>query len=507
VTRREHHLGELADRAAERRDPDRPAVLFEGRWWTSGQLHDRARRAAGGLRDRLELQPGDRVAVVMATTPDVGVLYQACWRAGLVAVPVLFLLPPAELRRILIDAGCRAVLTTPEFVANVATAAADLDVRILVDGDGAGQHPSLDELFTADPAGITDRDDHDLAALLYTGGTTGRAKGVELSHAALWHAGRAGYLATVDDRLHRTLVPLPLAHAFGLLVAVTGSHDPEPSQAVLLRWFEPHVALQAIADHRLQQATMVPTMLRLLLDHDLEAHDLSSLERIVCGSAPLAPSVLEAFESRVPSVTICEGYGLTETAAAATVNRRRARRVGTVGTALPGVELRVVGPDDQPVPAGEPGEVLIRSAGTARRYHGIDDDPTFAPDGEGGVWVRTGDVGALDDDGYLTILDRAKDVIIRHGFNVYPRDVEEVLVTHDAVAAAGVIGRPDERVGEEIVAVVQPTVGHDLDVDQLLTWARERLGPKSAPREVRVVDALPLTPVLKIDRKALRELA
>lgn len=504
MARGAHHLGALAEQAAQRRDPAHQAVHFEGRWWTSGELHDRAVRAAGGLREALGAQPGDRIAVVMATTPDVGVLYQACWRAGLVAVPVLFLLPPPELRRIVEDAGCRAVLTTPEFLAHVTAAVDGLDVTVVVDGEADG-HVTLGALMAADPSPIVDRADDDLAALLYTGGTTGRAKGVELTHDALWHAGRAGYLATADDRLARTLVPLPLAHAFGLLVAVTGGHDPEPGQAVLLRWFDPQQALESIATHRLQQATMVPTMLRVLLDSDLEAHDLSSLERIVCGSAPLPPDVLAAFEARVPSVTICEGYGLTETAAAATVNRRHARRIGTVGTPLPGVELRIVAPDDRVLPADEPGEVQVRSPGTARRYRGIDDDSTFADDGDGGVWVRTGDIGSLDADGYLTILDRAKDVIIRHGFNVYPRDVEEALTAHDDVAAAGVVGRPDDRVGEEIVAVVQATPGRTIDVDALLTWARERLGPKSAPREVRVVDALPLTPVLKTDRKALRD--
>lgn len=498
VTRGRHHLGILADEAAQRRDPAHEAVHFEGRWWTSGELHDRTTRAAGGLRGQLGLAAGDRVVVVMATTPDVGVLYQGCWRAGLVAVPVLFLLPPPELRRILVDSDARAVLTSAEFVGNVASAAEGLDVRVVV--DGGGDHLDLQELFAAEPADVVDRADDDLAALLYTGGTTGRAKGVELTHAALWHAGRAGYRSTADDRLHRTLVPLPLAHAFGLLVTVSGAHDPEPGQAVLLRWFEPRVALDAIATHRLQQATAVPTMLRLWLDCDLESYDLSSLERIVCGSAPLPRTVLEAFEVRVPSVTVCEGYGLTETAAAATVNRRHHRRVGTVGTALPGVELRVVDTDDREVGPDQPGEVWIRSAATARRYHGIDDDPTFTADG----WVRTGDIGALDADGFLTILDRAKDVIIRNGFNVYPRDVEDVLTTRPEVAAAGVVGRPDERVGEEIVAFVQATPGHDVEPSALMAWAREALGAKSAPREVHLVDALPLTPVLKIDRRALR---
>lgn len=494
----EHHLGILAERAAERRDPQHRAVLFEGAWWTSGQLHERTTAVAGGLR-ALGLTSGDRVAVVMATTPDVGVVYQACWRAGLVAVPILFLLPPVELRRILLDADARAVVTTPEFVGNVREAADGLDCRIVVDGEDGDAVPYA-QLVAADPSPVVDRADDDLAALLYTGGTTGRSKGVELSHANLWHAGQAGYRSTADDRLARTLVPLPLSHVFGLLVSVTGQHDPEPSTAVMLRWFEPQAALDAIVEHRLEQATMVPTMLRLLLDLDLESHDLSSLQRIVCGSAPLPTSVLEAFEARVPSVTICEGYGLTETAAAATVNRRHHRKVGTVGTPLPGTEVRTVDADGVDVPVGEPGEVWLRSPATARRYHGVADDPTFTADG----WVRTGDVGVLDEDGFLTIVDRLKDVILRNGFNVYPRDVEDALTERDDVAAAGVVGRPDDRVGEEVVAVVQPTPGAQLDVEELTSWARERLGGKSAPREVRIVDALPLTPVLKIDRKAIR---
>ncbi|MEX1178464.1 MAG: AMP-binding protein [Nitriliruptor sp.] len=496
------HLGVLADEAAARRDPDHRSLLFEGRWWTTGELHDRVTRIAGGLT-ALGLAPGDRLVLVMATTPDVGVLYQACWRAGLVATPVLFLLPPQELRHVLLDSGAAAVVTTPEFVANVQQAAEGLDLRIVLDGELEGTVP-LADLASGDPAGIVDRADDDLAALLYTGGTTGRAKGVELTHANLWHAGRAGYEATTDDRLARTLVPLPLAHAFGLLVTVTGAHDPDPSVAVLQRWFDPVASCELIAEHRLEQATLVPTMLRVLLTLPLETYDLSSLQRVVCGSAPLPPAVLREFEQRVPSVTVCEGYGLTETAAAATVNRRTARKVGTVGQALPGTELRIVDDAGDPVPAGTPGEVWIRSAATARGYRGeVDGHDTFRADG----WVRTGDVGALDEDGFLTILDRLKDLVIRNGFNIYPRDVEEALAEHGSVAAAAVVGRPDDEVGEEIVAFVQAAPGvDDLDAEELRAWARERLGPKSYPRDVRVIDALPLTPVLKIDRKSVRGL-
>jgi long-chain acyl-CoA synthetase len=507
VTATRRHLAVLAETARERTDDDHPGLHFEGRWYRAGDLFDRVTRLAGGFAD-LGVAPGDRVVVVAANTPDVGVTYQALWRCGAVATPVLFLLPPPELRHVLVDSEAAAVVTTPEFLANVQQAAEGLDVRIVVAGDaggdpGASRAPvALEDLVAADPAPIVDRADDDLAALLYTGGTTGRAKGVMLTHEALWHAGRIGYQATADDHLRRTLVPLPLSHSFGLLVTVTGQHAPEPGTAVLLRWFVPEVAVAALAEHRLEQATLVPAMLRLLLTLPLEDHDLSSLERIVCGSAPLPTEVAREFERRVPSVTVCEGYGLTETAAAATVNRRHARRLGTVGAPLPDVELRTVDAEGRPQPPGEAGEVLVRSPSNATGYWRAPDESaaTFLPDG----WVRTGDIGALDEHGHLTILDRAKDLIIRNGFNVYPRDVEDALVERPEVAVAAVVGRPDAEVGEEVVAFLQPTPGATLDLDEVRAWARERLGPKSAPRELRLVDTIPLTPVMKIDRKALR---
>jgi long-chain acyl-CoA synthetase len=495
-----HHLAVLAEAARERTPADHRGLWFEGDWFTSGELFDRVRRLAGGLA-AAGVRPGDRVVVMMANTPDVGVIYQACWRAGAVATPVIFLLPPQELRHVLTDAEPRLVVTTEEFLPTVQQAAEGLDVGVVLDGEAAGTTP-LAELAGAEPAEIADRADDDLAALLYTGGTTGRSKGVMLSHEALWHAGRSGYEATADDHLTRTAVPLPLSHSFGLLATVTGMHHPEPGVAALMRWFDPTGFLDVVEEHRIEQATLVPTMLRMLLDLPLEDRDLSSLVRVVCGSAPLPRGVLEAFERRVPTATICEGYGLTETAAAATVNRRHDRRIGTVGQPLPGVELRLVDDHGREVATDEPGEVRIRSRSTAQGYWGAAEETagTFA-DG----WVRTGDIGSLGPEGHLTILDRSKDLILRNGFNIYPRDVEEALTEHESVASAAVVGRRDDAVGEEIVAFVQPEPGADLDEEELRAWARQRLGPKSYPRELHTVDALPLTPVLKVDRKALRD--
>jgi long-chain acyl-CoA synthetase len=506
----DHHLARQAERHLEEAGADRESVFYEGRWYRAGDLFDRAARIAGGLRE-LGIEPGDRVVGVLANSPDVGLLYQAAWRAGAVATPAMFLLPPTELRHIITDAEARAVVVSPEFLGNVQAAAEDLDVRIIVDAAGDHGHPSLEDLAGSEPSPVVDREDDDLAALMYTGGTTGRSKGVMLTHANLWHAGRSGFEAANEDGLKRTLVPLPLAHAFGLLVTAIGMHNEPDHVSVLMRWFDPAGTLALVEEHRLDQATLVPTMLKLLLTQPLEHRDLSSWRRVVSGSAPLPAGTRDAFEQRVPSVTVCEGYGLTETTAATTTDRRSRRREGTVGQALPGIEIRIVDDEGDDVPAGEPGEVVVGSRTVSPGYWRAPraTEETFFddPDGRPGMrWCRTGDIGSLDEDGYLSILDRKKDLIIRGGFNIYPRDVEDALHEHPDVATAGVVGRPDDTYGEEIVAFVTPQSGAELDPEAVRSWAQERLGPKSYPREIRVIEALPLTPVMKVDRKQLRTL-
>ena len=496
-----HHLARQAERHLEVVGGDQQSVLYEGHWHAAGELLQRSRHVAGGLRE-LGVQPGDRVVAVMANSPDVGVLYQAVWCAGAVATPAIFLLPPPELRHIITDSEARAVVVSPEFLDSVRAAVEDTDVQVIVEGRAADGLMTLEQLASASPSEVVDRNDDDLAALLYTGGTTGRSKGVMLTHANLWHAGRSGYEATKEDeRLTRTLVPLPLAHAFGLVVTAVGMHHDADQSSVLMRWFDAAGAVALIEEQRIDQATLVPTMINLLLDQPLEDHDLSSLRRIVSGSAPLPAATRDAFESRVPSVTVCEGYGLTETTAITTTDRRSRRRRGTVGQALPGVEIRIVDDAGNIVGAGRPGEILVRSRTVSPGYWRATEETgnTFA-----GGWCRTGDIGALDDDGYLRILDRKKDLIIRGGFNVYPRDVEDALCEHPDIATAGVVGRPDEVYGEEIVAFVTPVAGAALDAEQIRAWAKDRLGAKSYPRHVAVIDQLPLTPVLKVDRKRLR---
>lgn len=499
-----HNLARLAEDAFERTG-DHDSLFFEGTWHSSGQLRDRHLRLAAGLA-QLGIAPGDRVVVMMTNCPEVGILYTALWRAGAVITPALFLLSADDLRHILESSEATAIVTTPEILDTVKTAAAGVGtVKWILSTEIEGDPDvlPLSSLEEAQPGDIVARDDSDLAALMYTGGTTGRAKGVMISHDNLWHAGKAGHDVTYIPGLVRTAVPLPLAHSYGLLVTAAGLHAEEPGVAVLQRWFDAPNLLELIQEHEVQQAAVVPTMLQLLLAQPLEDYDLSSLQKITSGASPLAPDVVEEFERRVPGVEIREGYGLTETTALISTNPFGDRKLGSVGVPVPGCEVRILDDDGNELPTNEPGEIATRSPMIMQGYW-RSDDPEGDIDGEG--WFRTGDIGRVDEDGYIWIMDRKKDLIIRGGFNVYPRDIEEVLLQHPAVTQAGVVGKPDEARGEEVVAFVQLAPGETIEADELIAFAREKLGKYKYPREVRFVDAIPLTPVFKIDRKQLRSL-
>jgi long-chain acyl-CoA synthetase len=335
-----------------------------------------------------------------------------------------------------------------------------------------------------------------MAALLYTGGTTGRSKGVVLTHANLSHAGAASRRVSHVPGLTLGITALPLSHSYGLLITVGALHTPEPVSSVLQRWFDPAAWLRLAAEHRVQVAAVVPSMLVMLLGQPLEEYDLGALRFVNSGAAPLSRAVAEEFQRRLPGVTVVEGYGCTETGGIISTAPPPAARPGTVGHAVPNVDIRIVGPDGADRPAGEDGEIVVRGPNVMARYWG--GDPV-----EGG-WFHTGDVGRLDADGYLTIVDRIKDLIIRGGYNVYPRDVEDVLVQHPEVAMAAVVGRPDERLGEEVIGFVTLVEDATVTGPELVAYARERLAAHKYPREVRIVDAIPLTSVGKLDRKRLR---
>jgi long-chain acyl-CoA synthetase len=495
-------------------------LYFEDQQWTGAQLADRSRRLSGGLRAEAGLEPGERVVICMANCPEVGVSYHAVWRAGAVATPVLFLLSEDELRHVLSDSGTVLAITTPEFLPKVAAAAAGLPgIRAIVvagqvpgtaGADGAadsgaraaGTLPllSLADLEAAEPGGLIDRDPAELAALLYTGGTTGRSKGVMISHNALSASAWAATATSHDPAMTTALLPLPLSHVYGLMVSVMSLHAPEPGTTVLMRWFDPAGWLALAQRHRVSISPLVPSMLQMLLQQPLEDYDLSALARLTSGAAPLPAQVTADFERRLPHVEVAEGYGCTETAAIIATSPVGAARRGSVGRPAPGVQVRIELPDGTEAGPGEDGEICVRGPVVMSGYWNA---PAETGQAMRGGWLHTGDVGRLDD-GYLYIVDRKKDLIIRGGYNVYPRDVEDVLVQHPDVVAAAVVGRPDDKYGEEVVAFVQLRAGAAATPAELVAFAREHLSAVKYPREVRVIDAIPLTSVLKTDRKRLR---
>jgi long-chain acyl-CoA synthetase len=490
------NLARLAESALDRLG-DHPSVFFEGTWHSSAEQHERASRLASGLV-RLGVRPGDRVVVIMANCPEVIQLYHAAWRAGVVVTPVVFLVTPPELRHILEDSGASAVFTTPEILPKVLAARPSRELPVVVVGGTTDDDTIGFADFAAgtEPLPIVDRSPDDLAALLYTGGTTGRSKGVGLSHRNLSSAGKSSRGRSHVLGLTRGQSSLPLSHSFGLLVTVGAMHVPEPTSSVQQRFFEPRSFLELAVAHRTQTWAVVPSMLAMMLSFPVEDMDLSELRFVFSGAAPLPPAVRAEFERRVPSATVVEGYGCTETGGIISGMPPAAPRPGTVGKPVEGVELRIVGLDGADVPVGTDGEIVVRGPNVMGGYWGGE------PLADG--WFHTGDVGRLDADGYLTIIDRMKDLIIRGGYNVYPRDVEDALLDHPAVAMAAVVGRPDERLGEEVAAFVSLTEGVTTTEAELIEFCKGRLGAHKYPRTVTILPAIPLTSVGKLDRKRLR---
>ena len=482
-------------------------LYYQDTLLTGDQIAGRIRRVAGGLAEA-GLRPGERVVICMANCPEVGITYNAVWRAGGVATPVLFLLSEDELRHVLADSAAALVVTTPEFLAKVTAAAAGLDSlrAIVIVGDLPGDRSAATllafaELEAGPDSELLDCDPASLAALLYTGGTTGRSKGVMISHDALSAAAWAATATSYSPSLRTALLPLPLSHVYGLMVSVMSVHAPEPGTSVLMRWFEPALWLRLAQQYRVNVGAVVPTMLQLLLRQPLEDYDLSALTRLSSGSAPLPSPVIEEFGRRLPHVEIGEGYGCTETAAIISTSPPGEVRQGSVGRPAPGVEVQIERPDSAVAAPGEDGEICVRGPVLMTGYWNGGPETTHAMRGG---WLHTGDVGRIDGDGYLYIVDRIKDLIIRGGYNVYPRDVEDALAQHPGVLAAAVVGRPDPVYGEEIVAFVQLREGASAGAAELVEFAKGRLSAVKYPREVRIVDAIPLTSVMKVDRKLLR---
>ncbi|MDX6202427.1 MAG: long-chain acyl-CoA synthetase [Frankiales bacterium] len=490
-----------------RRRPDKTAVICEGTSVTYGQLWEQARRYAAVLRER-GVGPGDRVGMLMPNIPQFPMTYYGALALGAVVVPIHSLLKAEEIAFVLSDAGVSVLVCAAPLLGEGAPGAKLADVPLLSVLDGVD--PGVERLdllaLAVEPvASYVQREASDDAVFLYTSGTTGQPKGAVMSHLSMLMNAQLSATniieISVDDVV---LAVLPLFHSFGQTCVMNASFF-TGATVVMMPRFDGAGALGLMLAHGVTLFQGVPTMYIGLLEAARTDARRPPLRNATSGGASLPVTVIEAFQE-VFGVDVHEGYGLSETAPVATFNQRAyGRKAGTVGCAIWGVDVEVARPEIEEaielLPVGELGEVVIRGHNVMSRYHNRP-EATAAAIVDG--WFRSGDLGTKDADGFITIVDRKKDMVLRGGFNVYPREVEEVLLRHPAVAQVAVIAVPDDRYGEEVCAVVIRTpAGADATGEQIIDWARERMAAYKYPRLVRFVDAMPLGPSGKVLKREL----
>ena len=499
------NLAQLLVRSA-RAHPQRTALaLGAAPIATYAELSSRVARLAGGLGAKLGLERGERVALFMQNCPQYVELLFACWHAGLAAVPINAKLHPKELEFILRNCGARACFISADLAGAVMGDTGAIDVHV-IDVD----HADYASLFAA-PAPMTECDADDIAWLFYTSGTTGRPKGVMLTHRNLM-AMTLNYFSDVDAIApgDAILHAAPMSHGSGIyilphvahsavnVVPESGGFDAEEIYALIPRW---------------QGVTMfaAPTMVTRLVDHPADA-DTANLKTIVYGGGPMYVAELKRAMRRF-GCKLVQIYGQGESPMTITAmnkamhadiaHPRYEQRLASVGPPQTGIEVRVADAQDRALAAGEIGEVLVRGDAVMRGYW---DNPQATAETLRGGWLHTGDVGALDDEGFLTLKDRSKDVIISGGSNIYPREVEEVLLRHPRVAEVSVIGQPDPEWGESVLAFVVARDGAAIDAAELDRLCLEYIARFKRPRAYRFVAALPKNNTGKVLKTELRRL-
>jgi long-chain acyl-CoA synthetase len=477
--------------------PDRVALRLGDATTTYRELDEDSARVAGLLRDR-GIQPGDRVGVMLPNTPEFAVVYYGVLRAGGVVVPMNPLLKAREVAYYLGDSGARLLFAPHGFADEASAGAKRAEAEaVIVDPASFGE-----VLASARPSWeVAERQDDDTAVILYTSGTTGQPKGAELTHANL--ASNTEVMRTDLEQLTAEDVVfggLPLFHSFGQTCTLNTAVASGASLTLLPR-FDPTRALQILAGHHVTVFAAVPTMYTALLHSpDRAGYDVSALRLCISGGAAMPVEVLRAFEDAFGCLVL-EGYGLSETSPVASFNHPdRQRKPGSIGTPIRGVEMRVVDEQGAEVPQGQVGEIAIRGHNIMKGYWRRPEETANAiPDG----WFRTGDIGRIDEDGYFAIVDRKKDLIIRGGYNVYPREIEEVLYEHPAVADAAVIGLPHPELGEEVGAAVVLKPGASVTAEEVRDHVKAQVAAYKYPRRVWIVEALPKTATGKILKREI----
>jgi long-chain acyl-CoA synthetase len=481
-------------------NPDRPVTLFAGSSMSYRQLDELSDRLAAALRDS-GAEPGIPIGLQLPNIPQFLIAYFGVLKAGCVVVPLNVLLKAPEIAFQLRDAGATRLITWEGTLAEAAKGAAAAGITEIYalghanDSDGVAAFERL--LETPAQPELVPRELTDTAVIMYTSGTTGRPKGAELTHLQLYmNADIPGRLFDVQPS-DIVITVLPLFHVFGLSSILNVCVRFGCTMSLIPR-FDPEAVLTAIQRDRATIFEGVPSMfISLLAQPDLDAYDVSSLRVAISGGASIPAPVLDEFERRF-GVLILEGYGLTETASTTTFNRSAdERRVYSVGKPIWGTQTQVWDDKYNPLPPGKDhvGEVVTRGLHVMRGYL---NNPQANADVFTGDWFHTGDLGYIDQDGFLFIVGRIKELIIRGGYNVYPAEIEDVIHGHPAVAEAAVVGIPDDRLGEEVKAVITVRAGATLTAPELVAYCKERMAAYKYPRVVEFRDVMPKNAMGKI---------
>jgi long-chain acyl-CoA synthetase len=473
---------------------DRPAIRFDDVALSYAAL-DGATAYAAGLLAGMGVEPGDRVALMLPNVPYFPVLFFGAVRLGAVVVPMNPLLKEREVAFHVSDSGAKALFAWESFAAPAQAGAGDAECVVVAPGRFE------ETVAAASPiAAVAERDDEDTAVIVYTSGTTGTPKGAELTHHNLLDSARVAVDLVDGGPESVELGALPLFHVFGMSSGLNAMMRAGGCLTLLPR-FEPGKALEILERDRATMFLGVPTMYNAMLHHpEHERYDTSAVDLCVSGGAAMPVELLRGFE-RAFGCTILEGYGLTETCAMATFNPPdRERKPGSIGVPVEGVEVRLLDDDGNEVSPGEVGEITVRSPHVMKGYWGRSQATAeVLQDG----WLRTGDLARADEDGYIFIVDRKKELIIRGGYNVYPREIEEVLYEHPAVREAAVLGVPDDALGEEVVAAVALKPGRQASDEDIVAYAKSHVAAYKYPRRVWIVDDLPKGPSGKILKREI----
>ncbi|WP_018132675.1 long-chain-fatty-acid--CoA ligase [Effusibacillus pohliae] len=496
-----------------KRFPERSAVYFYGREIDYRTLFGYAQRFAAALSET-GIEKGDRVAIMLPNCPQYVIAYYGILMAGGIVVQVNPMSVEREIEHYLTDSGAKAMVVYAPLLPRLAAVpgAAHLRKKIIVElppaektyDDGSVGFESF-VASAAGPAPQPELSADEVAVLQYTGGTTGRSKGAMLTHRNLVVNAYQSHILMGgnEQEQERILTVIPLFHVYGMTVAMNGGIV-GGGQLVMLPRFDLEEVLQTIQATKPTLFPGVPTMYVAINSHpQAEEYGISSIRLCVSGSAPMPVEVMHEFE-RKTNGTIIEGYGLSEASPVTHFNPIEKRKPGSIGTPIAFTEAKIVDLADgtTELPPNQPGELVIRGPQVMKGYWNMPDE-TAATIRDG--WLYTGDIAKMDEDGYFYIIDRKKDMIIASGYNIYPRDVEEVLYQHPAVQEAVVVGVPDQYRGETVKAVVVVKQGRSLTEEELIAFCREKLAAYKVPRIVEFRTELPKTAVGKILRRALRE--